>query len=119
MKNQENTTLSEQFQHPIETKIDTHNTQARWIPFITLRCLLYNYRSHNTYIHTYIATYIDIRIQSHIINCTFRIRDEYIHRLQKEVNNLNETNESERRMRIEKEKKQVLYIFCHNKMSEA
>ena len=46
--------------------------------------------------------------------CFFRLWEEYIHRLQKEVNNSNETAESERKKRKEKEKKQVLYnILCN------
>ena len=61
--------------------------------------------------HTYRTAYIDIRIKSHINNCTFRIQEEYIHRLQKDVDNLNETIEFERSSRTGKEKKQVLYFF--------
>ena len=46
--------------------------------------------------------------------CFFRLREGYIHRLQKDVNNLNETIEFERKMAREKDKKQVLYNMLCN-----
>lgn len=54
-----------------------------------------------------------MEIHLNMTYCFLRLREEYIHRLQKDVNNLNETVESEIKMRKGKEKKQVLYnILC-------
>ena len=78
-------------------------TLSLYIQYIAYLSLQYRWIQYNMEIHMNM-TYCFF----------FRLREEYIQQLQKERNNSNETAESERKMRIDREKKQVLYNMLCN-----